>query len=501
MTELYIQDVTLRDGMHAIRHRIAPEHVARDRRRRSTRPASTPSRSPTATASPAAALNYGPGSHTDWEWIEAAAAVLQHAELTTLLLPGIGTIARPQAGLLPRASARCASPPTAPRPTSPPSTSRPPASSAWTSSGFLMMTHMADPAELAAAGQADGVLRRALRLRHRLRWPADHGRRRATGCAPTATSSTPDTEIGIHAHENLSLSVANSVVAVEEGVYRVDASLAGQGAGAGNCPDRGVHRRRRPAGLEARLRPVRAAGRRRRPRPPAAGPAGPGRPGDADARLRRRLLAASCATPRSPPSATASTPATLLLEVGRRRTGRRPGGHDRRHRPRHGGRAGGPRLLTRDPLVPRRVRPEDQRCRVAAVSPRDRGPGHVQVVGEGRVAGERHRDVPVGEREVGPEPAVPPRATMSWPASSYSSRTCDLGPVRTALPVTVGYLAADVDLAERLPGANEPGGALGRVPHPLVWVADDDLQDVRVAGVVVHAERRRRAPGRHSCTR
>ncbi|MEQ9499880.1 MAG: 4-hydroxy-2-oxovalerate aldolase [Deltaproteobacteria bacterium] len=231
--KVLVHDMCLRDGMHARRHQIGLDEMTR-----------------LAAAMDDAGVelmqvthgdglggssrNYGFSKHTNAEYIAAVAAVLKRAKISVLLVPGLGTMQELKEAY--EAGARsvhvathCTEADVSPQHIA---FAR---KLGMDTTGFLMMAHLNSPEGILEQGKLmeaagaqtiyvtdsagyllpEGVTQRIRILRDNL---------------------DPATEIGFHGHHNLGMGVANSVAAVEAGATRIDASVAGLGAGAGNTP-------------------------------------------------------------------------------------------------------------------------------------------------------------------------------------------------------------------------------------------------------------------------
>ncbi|MDQ0163059.1 4-hydroxy 2-oxovalerate aldolase [Bacillus alveayuensis] len=227
--DVFITEVALRDGSHVVSHQFTVDQVVQV------------AKALDEAGVPYIEISHGDGlagsslqygfSHTnELELIEAAISVCNQAKISVLLLPGIGTMNDlKEAANLGAKMARIATHVT----------------EADVSAqhiglakklgmetvGFLMMAHSApveklvEQAKLMESYGADVVYvvdSAGALLPHEVRERI------------SALKNALQIEVGFHGHNNLSLAMANTLVAIEEGATRIDGSVRCMGAGAGN---------------------------------------------------------------------------------------------------------------------------------------------------------------------------------------------------------------------------------------------------------------------------
>lgn len=229
--EVRIHDMSLRDGMHSIRHQFTLKQMKQMSMAMDEAGVSFIEVTH-GDGLGGSSVNYGFGLHSDEEWLDAVVPHVKNAKISVLLLPGIGTVkdlksAVKHGASMVRVATHCTEADVSEQHI------KAGRELGIDTVGFLMMAHMVDEKK---------ILEQA-------RLMVDYG---ATTIYATDSAGymLPDdvyrridtlkqafgerVEIGFHGHNNMSMGVANSLAAIEAGASRIDASLAGFGAGSGN---------------------------------------------------------------------------------------------------------------------------------------------------------------------------------------------------------------------------------------------------------------------------
>jgi 4-hydroxy 2-oxovalerate aldolase len=233
MTDVRITDSTLRDGSHALRHQFTSEQV------RAVVHALDAGHVDVIEVSHGDGLggssfNYGFSKESEFDLIAAAVSEATRAKIAVLLLPGVGTIehlrhAHDVGASVARIATHCTEA----------DVSLQHFAAArdlgMETVGFLMLSHRIDPAALAAQARI------MVDAGAQCVYVVDSAGALVLGDAQARVQALIDeigteAQVGFHGHQNLSLGVANSVLAVQGGARQIDGALCALGAGAGNAP-------------------------------------------------------------------------------------------------------------------------------------------------------------------------------------------------------------------------------------------------------------------------
>ena len=232
--KITVHDMCLRDGMHPKRHQITVEQMvdiatAMD-------DAGVPLIEVThGDGLGGASVNYGFPAASDEEYLTAVCKEMKQAKVSALLLPGIGTVDHLKMAVdcgisTIRVATHCTE-----ADVSEQHLSMALQIKGLDRVGFLMMAHMIEADELVTQLKLmEGYGANCVYVTDSAGYmlPDDVSSRIALARAELK----PETELGFHGHHNLAMGIANSLAAVEAGANRIDGSLAGLGAGAGNTP-------------------------------------------------------------------------------------------------------------------------------------------------------------------------------------------------------------------------------------------------------------------------